>query len=199
MGIFMMAKNKNKSEKREKKKKLAEEASEAPVTKKKKVSEEFKAEKPPVKPQDPIETEDLTPEELRVLERKLKKERKKEEKRLKREKGNLAEETKAEPAKLTGGERALQFLESWSKKNPDWKFQKIRQTWLLMNMYDLEKVSDKHFRMLLGYLENVKGSARDTTIQKAEEYMKEYDKGETQEEPDLRRMNRIRDVLQLLS
>ncbi|XP_073411313.1 protein cholesin isoform X2 [Dendrobates tinctorius] len=180
-----MAKNKNKSEK---KKKLPEEASEAPVTKKKKVE-----------PPDPIETEDLTPEELRVLERKLKKERKKEEKRLKREKGNLAEETKAEPVKPTGEERALQYLKSWSKKRPDWKFQKIRQTWLLMNMYDLEKVSDKHFKMLLGYLENVKGSARDTTVQKAEEYMTEYDKRESQEEPDLRRMNRIRDVLQLLA
>ncbi|KAM4025183.1 protein cholesin [Anomaloglossus baeobatrachus] len=194
-----MGKNKNKSQKREKNKHVAEESSEAPVKKRKKVSEELKAEKPPVVPQDPIETEDLTPEELRVLQRKLKKERKKEEKRLKREKGSLAEETKVEPAKSAGGERALQYLKSWSKKNPDWKFQKIRQTWLLMNMYDLEKVPDKHFKMLLRYLESVKGSARETTIQKAEEYMKEYDKCETQEEADIQRMKRIRDVLQLLS
>lgn len=56
--------------------------------------------------------EDLTPEERRVLERKLKKERKKEEKKLKKEKG-LAEEKKEEPSKPSGTDLALQYLERW--------------------------------------------------------------------------------------
>lgn len=52
--------------------------------------------------------EDLTPEERRKLERKLKKERKKEEKKLMREAGISTK--KAEPKKLSGPELALAYL-----------------------------------------------------------------------------------------
>ncbi|XP_075686421.1 protein cholesin [Rhinoderma darwinii] len=196
-----MAKNKSKSEKREKKK-LAVDASDSPVSKKKKriteVSEGSDTEKPQVESQDAIETADLTPEEQRVQERKLKKERKKLEKRIKKEKKSAGEITE-EPAKPTAGELALQYLKSWSKKKPEWKFQKTRQTWLLMNIYDTEKVPKKYFKMLLNYIEDLKGSARETTIQKAEEYMKEHDNCETPEEADEEKQNRMREVLQILS
>ncbi|XP_069839982.1 protein cholesin isoform X2 [Dendropsophus ebraccatus] len=196
-----MGKNKTTSGKREKKKQqLAVDASEAPVSKKKKqtaeISKESDTEKPQVKPEDPFNIEDLTPEERRVFERKLKKERKKEQKKLQKE--GLAVETKTEPAKPSAGELALQYLESWSNKSPEWKFQKARQTWLLMNMYDAEKVPAEHFKKLLPYLVGLKGSARETTIKKAEEYMKEYDNRETEEESDEQRTERIREVLQLL-
>ncbi|XP_068100620.1 uncharacterized protein C7orf50 homolog [Hyperolius riggenbachi] len=150
------------------------------------------------KAEDNLDLEDLNPEERRVLERKLKKERKKEEKRLQRERG-VTEKKEEDPAKPSAAELALQYLESWSKKQPDWKFQKTRQTWLLMNMYDPTKVTEDHFRMLLDYMGGLKGSARETTIQKAEAYMKESDSSETQEESDSQRTARIREVLQLLS
>lgn len=52
--------------------------------------------------------EDLTPEERRKLERKLKKERKKEEKKLMREAGIPTK--KEEPKKLSGSELALAYL-----------------------------------------------------------------------------------------
>ncbi|XP_018419994.1 PREDICTED: uncharacterized protein C7orf50 homolog [Nanorana parkeri] len=149
--------------------------------------------------QDNLDIEDLTSEELRVLERKLKKERKKEEKRIKKEKEGLVEEKKEEPQKPSAAELALKYLEGWSKKHTEWKFQKTRQTWLLMNMYDEEKVPDKYFQILLDYLGGLKGSARETTIQKAEAYMKECDSNETEEEADSQKRERIREVLQLLS
>ncbi|KAG9476931.1 hypothetical protein GDO78_002365 [Eleutherodactylus coqui] len=197
-----MAQNKEKSEKRGKKQ-PAEDASQAPAAKKKKrttaVSEESVSEKTQVEPQDSTDTEDLTPEERRVLERKLKKERKKEEKRLKREKESLTGKPKEEPPKPVAGKLALKYLKSWSKKKPEWKFQKTRQTWLLSNMFDQEKVSDKHFKRLLKYLVDLKGTARETTIQKAEQYMKEYDNQETHEDSDEQRITRVREVLQLLS
>ncbi|XP_056392509.1 uncharacterized protein C7orf50 homolog [Hyla sarda] len=181
-----------------KKKKLAVDASDTPVLKKKKqmtkVSKESK--KPQVESEDPLDIEDLTPVERRVFERKLKKERKKEEKKLKKE--GLAEETKKEPEKPSAGDLALQYLNCWSQKRSEWKFQKSRQTWLLLNMYDPEKISDKYFKNLLAYMVDLKGSAREITVKKAEEYMKEYDKREAQEESDEPRIERIREVLQLL-
>ncbi|OCT61543.1 hypothetical protein XELAEV_18047570mg [Xenopus laevis] len=147
---------------------------------------------------DNLEALGLTPEECRVLERKLKKERKKEEKRLKRE--SAIQEKKEEPPKPTGCELALQYLKSWSKKHEEWKFQKTRQTWLLLHMYDPEKIPDKYFKILLDYIAGLQGRARDTTVQKAEALMKQYDSSDDTKEEDLvAKMARIRDVLQILS
>ncbi|XP_040430639.1 uncharacterized protein C7orf50 homolog isoform X2 [Cygnus olor] len=141
--------------------------------------------------------EDLTPEERRKLERKLKKERKKEEKKLMREAGISTK--KEEPKKLSGSELALAYLTSWSKNPEEWKFQKTRQTWLLLHMYDKEKVPDEYFTILLDYLEGLRGSARDTTVQKAEALMKELDGSDAEDPSMVEKSERIRQVLQLLS
>ncbi|XP_048817461.1 uncharacterized protein C7orf50 homolog isoform X3 [Lagopus muta] len=143
------------------------------------------------------EEEDLTPEERRKLERKLKKERKKEEKKLMREAGISTK--KAEPKKLSGSELALAYLTSWSENPKEWKFQKTRQTWLLSHMYEKEKVPDEHFTILLDYLQGLKGSARDTTVQKAEALMQELDGSDAEDPTMMEKCERIRQVLQLLS
>uniref|UniRef100_A0A8C6QVQ6 RIKEN cDNA 3110082I17 gene n=1 Tax=Nannospalax galili TaxID=1026970 RepID=A0A8C6QVQ6_NANGA len=85
----------------------------------------------------------LTPEERRILERKLKKERKKEEKKLLREAGITAPQTAKRqnpPAKPPAAVLALDYLQGWAQKQENWRFQKTRQTWLLLNMYDKDKV-----------------------------------------------------------
>ncbi|XP_021267881.1 uncharacterized protein C7orf50 homolog isoform X2 [Numida meleagris] len=143
------------------------------------------------------EEEDLTPEERRKLERKLKKERKKEEKKLMREAGISTK--KAEPKKLSGSELALAYLTSWSENPEEWKFQKTRQTWLLSHMYEKEKVPDEYFTILLDYLQGLKGSARDTTVQKAEALMQELDGSDVEDPSAMEKCERIRQVLQLLS
>ncbi|KAM9724908.1 protein cholesin isoform 2-T2 [Dama dama] len=90
------------------------------------------------------------------------------------------------------------FSASWAQKHEDWRFQKTRQTWLLLHMYDRDQVPDEHFPTLLAYLEGLRGRARELTVQKAEALMRELDQvgacalppGGTQ---------RARQVLQLLS
>ncbi|XP_069463104.1 protein cholesin [Ambystoma mexicanum] len=141
--------------------------------------------------------EELTAEERRMYERKLKKERKKEEKKLVRD-GHV-DIKKAEPGKPSGCELALQYLTSWSQKAEGWKFQKTRQTWLLLHMYDPQKVPRNHFTVLLDYLEGLRGSARDLTMQKAEALMKEHEKTDTDDAAVLEVMERARQVIQLLS
>uniref|UniRef100_A0A7M4G227 Chromosome 7 open reading frame 50 n=2 Tax=Crocodylus porosus TaxID=8502 RepID=A0A7M4G227_CROPO len=143
------------------------------------------------------EEKELSAEERRILERKLKKERKKEEKKLMREAGISAK--KEETKKPSGSELALEYLTSWSENPKDWKFQKTRQTWLLLHMYDKEKVPDTYFSILLEYLEGLKGSAREVTVQKAEALMKEYDSADLEDPDLLDKCERIRQVLQLLS
>ncbi|KAJ7305963.1 hypothetical protein JRQ81_010329 [Phrynocephalus forsythii] len=142
--------------------------------------------------------EDLTPEEKRILERKLKKERKKEQKKLMREAGIIAK--KEESKKPSAYELALDYLTTWSESPKEWRFQKTRQTWLLLHMYDKDKVPDKYFSILLRYLEGLQGHARDITVQKAEALMKDYDNSEREEDSSfLEKCERIRQVLQLLS
>ncbi|KAF7243080.1 hypothetical protein EYD10_10584 [Varanus komodoensis] len=87
----------------------------------------------------------------------------------------------------------------WAKRPEEWKFQKTRQTWLLLHMYDKDKVPDEYFSILLRYLEGLQGGARGVTIQKAEALMKEYDSSEAEDSSLLEKCERIRKVLQLLS
>ncbi|KAM9372676.1 protein cholesin [Phaethornis superciliosus] len=147
--------------------------------------------------QAPKEEEELTAEEKRKLERKLKKERKKKEKQLLREAGISTK--KVEPKKPSGCELALAYLTSWSENPEEWKFQKTRQTWLLLHMYDKDKVPDKYFTILLDYLQGLQGGARDITVQKAEAFMKEFDGSDVEDPNLLAKCERIRQVLQLLS
>ena len=63
-----------------------------------------------------------------------------------------------------GQNRALKYLDSWdafqSGDNPDWKFQKVPQIWLLANVYNSDKVPDKKFDLLLKYMDSIKGQMR---------------------------------------
>lgn len=138
----------------------------------------------------------LSPEERRILERKLKKERKKEAKKQLREAGVSAVRTP--PAKRSGAELALDYLSGWAQKHQSWRFQKTRQTWLLLNMYDRDKVPEEHFPTLLAYLEGLQGKARELTLQKAEALMRELDVAGSDTALQ-EKAPRLRQVLQMLS
>ncbi|XP_023569197.1 uncharacterized protein C7orf50 homolog [Octodon degus] len=138
----------------------------------------------------------LSKEERRVLERKLKKERKKEEKQQLREARLSTVQTP--PAKRSGAELALDYLFGWAQKHQSWRFQKTRQTWLLLNMYDSDKVPEEHFPTLLAYLEGLQGKARELTLQKAEALMQELDVAGSDAALQ-EKAPRLRQVLQLLS
>ncbi|KAM4623943.1 protein cholesin isoform 1-T2 [Polymixia lowei] len=136
--------------------------------------------------------EALSPEEQRVLERKLKKIRKKEERMKLKAEGKAEEKTKGLPV---APRQALDYLTCWAENRKEWRFQKTRQTWLLQHMFDPEKVSDENFSVLLSYLEGLRGAARETTIQKAEALVNEM--GEDIDAQQ--RVHRAREVVQLFS
>lgn len=139
--------------------------------------------------------EELSPDAKRTMERKLKKERKKEKKMLRAAGVEGQVETAQKPPAC---QLALEYLTTWSKNRTEWRFQKTRQKWLLQHMYDCDQISDKHFTMLLGYMEGLQGNARELTIQKTEALMKESDS--TGDAPDISvdKMERMKQVLQLL-
>ncbi|KAM9057001.1 protein cholesin isoform 2-T2 [Megaptera novaeangliae] len=134
-----------------------------------------------------------SPEEQRVLERKLKKERKKEARRRLQEAGVPVAQSPA--ARRSGAALALDYLCSWAQQHKNWRFQKTRQTWLLLHMYDCDQVPDEHFSTLLAYLEGLRGRARELTVQKAEVLMRELDEaGAGADAPLPGRTQRVRQV-----
>ncbi|KAM7370950.1 hypothetical protein PAMP_010458 [Pampus punctatissimus] len=140
--------------------------------------------------------EDLSPEERRVLERKMKKILKKEEKKKLKDEGKTLQ--KAEASGPTASQQALDYLTCWAESRTEWKFQKTRQTWLLQHMFDSETVPDEKFSILLEYLEGLRGGAKDTTVQKALALVQES--GQAPEDKVVQqRAHRAREVIQLLS
>lgn len=97
---------------------------------------------------------------------------------------------------------ALEYLRSWKSARDRWTFQKVRQVWLLQHMYDSTKIGDGDFSILLEYLENLVGKARQTTVEAAEKTIREAEEAEknsdTSSVPDAK-FERIRQVLQILS
>ncbi|XP_053494338.1 uncharacterized protein C7orf50 homolog [Ictalurus furcatus] len=151
-----------------------------------------------VEDEDEEEEEELSPEEQRVLERKLKKIRKKEQKKKQKEDGKSEKE---ESKSSTAQTLALDYLTCWSEKRDKWKFQKTRQVWLLQHMYDSEKVPDAHFSVLLSYLEGLHGIARELTVHKAEALVRFGASPEGEEDGATeaqKKMQRARKVIQIL-
>lgn len=71
--------------------------------------------------------------------------------------------TETEKNKKSPKELAIAYLKLWKKNRDEWKFQKVRQVWLLSNMLDSEMIKEKHFKTLLLYLDGLKGKAREAT------------------------------------
>ena len=68
---------------------------------------------------------------------------------------------------------AVEYLRLWDVDRSSWKFKKNRQVWLLQNMFHPSSVSRDTFKILLRYLEGMKGTARMTTLKQAQGILEE--------------------------
>ncbi|KAG0253273.1 hypothetical protein DFQ27_007504 [Actinomortierella ambigua] len=62
----------------------------------------------------------------------------------------------------------LQYLVEWKRFRAVWKFQKMRQVWLLKHMYNDADLPDTHWPIFLEYIKDLKGAARTATIEEAQ-------------------------------
>lgn len=58
----------------------------------------------------------------------------------------------------------LAYLVEWKKARATWKFQKLRQVWLINNMYDDKQLPDSHWNLFLEYIHDLKGAARNVRL-----------------------------------
>ncbi|KAF9360984.1 hypothetical protein BGX26_006750 [Mortierella sp. AD094] len=87
---------------------------------------------------------------------------------------------------------SLAYLVEWKKSRATWKFQKMRQVWLLNSMYDDKQLPSTHWVIFLEYIRDLKGAARNSAVEDAkkivdapeDEEEEQKEKSETNGEED---------------
>lgn len=72
---------------------------------------------------------------------------------------------------------ALEYLMLWNTARAAWKFKKVRQVYLLKNLYDPKRLPNKWFDVCMNYMADLRGKVRETTLQTAKEYVEAGPKG----------------------
>ena len=74
------------------------------------------------------------------------------------------EEISSKSLKPDKAVKACEYLMIWHKAKSSWKFQKVRQVYLLQNKFEPSLIDKKHFKILLKYLIALKGQSRQQCI-----------------------------------
>ncbi|KAL2736143.1 phosphatidylinositol N-acetylglucosaminyltransferase subunit Q [Vespula maculifrons] len=86
--------------------------------------------------------------------------------KIKREKAEQREAEKREATKVEATQKALTYVRKWKYSKSEWKFEKIRQIWLMDNLLDDTLIPDEVFPIVLEYFEGCKGMAREQLLKK---------------------------------
>lgn len=62
---------------------------------------------------------------------------------------------------------SLNYLLMWKEQKAQWKFKKSRQVWCLKNMYSIQKMPTKHFKIMKKYVEGLEGKLKEKVLQDA--------------------------------
>jgi hypothetical protein len=98
----------------------------------------------------------------------------------------------AAPAKKTRDFSAdLQsYLTQWKNDKESWKFNKVLQTWALIECLDGERISKNLFHDLIPYLCSIQGGARDRLLERCETIVSAHDE-QTEATTEVKRSRKI--------
>ncbi|XP_046746011.1 uncharacterized protein C7orf50 homolog [Diprion similis] len=80
-----------------------------------------------------------------------------------------------ESSKLEAAQKAITYVSKWKHAKSDWKFEKLRQIWLMDHLLDDNLVPDSIFPIALEYFEGCKGMARQQLVKKMMEVIKKVE------------------------
>jgi len=132
---------------------------------------------------------------------------KKKKKKKKKGKVNLSTTAHSTPTSTPSSEEkyrreALSYLQLWKKHRDLWKFEKLKQVWLLKHALVID---NKRFALLLEYIGSMKGAARGKTREEMKSLMTGFedrfdDSGKNEpEEQDRIKYDRARQIVQMLT
>ncbi|KAH0944858.1 hypothetical protein HN011_002517, partial [Eciton burchellii] len=97
---------------------------------------------------------------------------------LKREKAIRIATRNRETNKLNIMRKALSYVSMWKHSRSEWKFEKLKQIWLMDNLLDNDSVPDTVFPIVLEYFEGCKGMARQVLLKKGMEIIRKAEEEE---------------------
>ncbi|XP_021374463.1 uncharacterized protein C7orf50 homolog [Mizuhopecten yessoensis] len=124
---------------------------------------------------------------------------KKKKKKKNKEKEEEDKPSGSEDTSISAQTAAINYLKTWSEDIASWKFQKVRQVWLLQHLYDESKVPNTDFDRLLLYLENLKGKAKEETLLKASKVIEAEDSSSDEGNNEGGKTMRARQLMQMLN
>jgi len=124
--------------------------------------------------------------------------KKKSKKKKNKKKKKLADKTPETPD-ARHGYKALEFLKRWKNDRSDWKFEKLRQVWLLTNILNEKELNEENFEILLEYITSVQGRARAQTLKEMQNTMKSIEVKSNSSTDDTVKYERARRIVQMLS
>ncbi|CAL1678319.1 unnamed protein product [Lasius platythorax] len=121
---------------------------------------------------------------------------------LKREKAIQVAVQKKQSSRINAMQKALNYLSMWKHSRNEWKFEKLRQIWLMDNLLDEDSIPDTIFPLVLEYFEGCKGMAREVLLRKGMDIIRkaEEKKDEENENEIIKSIayKRARQLLQVL-
>ncbi|XP_053982217.1 uncharacterized protein LOC128878221 [Hylaeus volcanicus] len=118
---------------------------------------------------------------------------------LKREKAEKKETEKREASRLEAMKKGLSYVSQWKYAQSEWKFEKLRQIWLIDNLLDETSIPDDIFPTVLEYFEGCKGMAREQLLKKGLDVIKKVEENEEmKDEIESVAYQRARKLLQAL-
>nr|XP_031833110.1 uncharacterized protein C7orf50 homolog [Nomia melanderi]XP_031833111.1 uncharacterized protein C7orf50 homolog [Nomia melanderi]XP_031833112.1 uncharacterized protein C7orf50 homolog [Nomia melanderi] len=132
-------------------------------------------------------------------ESEVKKPKQPSKRQLKREKAERKENEKKEATRLEAMKKGLNYVSKWKHARSEWKFEKLRQIWLIDNLLDETCIPDEIFPTVLEYFEGCKGMAREQLLKKGMDVIKKIEENEeNKDEMETVAYQRARQLLQAL-
>lgn len=118
---------------------------------------------------------------------------------LKREKAERKENEKREANRLEAMKKGLNYVSKWKHAQNEWKFEKLRQIWLMDNLLDETCIPEDIFPTVLEYFEGCKGMAREQLLKKGMDFIRKVEENEEDiDEVESVAYQRARKLLQAL-
>ncbi|XP_019882919.2 uncharacterized protein C7orf50 homolog [Camponotus floridanus] len=97
---------------------------------------------------------------------------------LKRERAIQAANQKKESSRINTMQKVLNYISMWKHSRSEWKFEKLKQIWLMDNLLDENSIPDTIFPLVLEYFEACKGTARKVLVQKGMDVIKKAEEND---------------------
>ena len=90
------------------------------------------------------------------------------------------------------------YLKTWKKNRDQWKFEKLKQNWILDNLFDDTQVSDKLWPTVLQYFQESRGNVRKVLNERCVKFVDELKQADGDKVAAEDKSRRALEILQLL-